>query len=201
MDKCCVYELTFPNGKRYIGVTCDMKMRMYAHMHGNSLVGKACRKYGHPIVQILLIGEREYCYEMERCLIEQKQTFVPYGYNLMIGGPGNARHSEESIIKMRNALQGKTLTEEHKKKISEASKGRKHSSTTRLKMAQSQLGKKHSIETRRKISLAASKENLSFETRRKMSKAAKGKIVSTETRKKISNSLKALRVREKQANG
>ncbi len=154
MDKCCVYELTFSNGKKYVGVTFDIKKRMTAHKRGNSLISKAYKKHGRPSIQILLFGARKYCYEMEERLIEQRQTLVPYGYNLMTGRTGNSRHSEETLVKISNALRGRKFTEEHKKKIGEQQIGRKVSTATRLKMSQSQSGKKLSKATREKISAA-----------------------------------------------
>ncbi len=151
MDKCSVYELTFSNGKRYVGVTFNIKKRMCAHRRGNSLISRAYKKYGCPNIRILLVGSREYCYEMENLIITQEQTLVPHGYNLMAGGGGNSKHSEETLVKISNALRGRKFTEEHKEKISKKLTGKKVTLASRLKMSQSQLGKKRSKETKEKI--------------------------------------------------
>ena len=115
--ECCVYELTFPKGKGYIGVTFDIEKRMHAHMNGKSLIGSACRKHGKPDIKILLIGEREYCYEMEDLLIRHKKTISPSGYNLMTGGLKGSRHNKSTCMKMSASQTGRKHSEETKKKL------------------------------------------------------------------------------------
>ena len=66
---------------------------------------------------------------------------------------------------------GKTLSEEHRMKISESKKGKALSDETRKKMSEAH-------------------KNMSEETRRKISEAHKGKHLSEETRSKISEALK-----------
>ena len=134
MGKCYTYELIFPNGKKYVGVTWDLKERFRGHRKGKSLVANAFRKYGNPLVKILLIGERKYCYEMERRLIEQRKTFHPHGYNLLVGGEGSVKHHETTRIKMAKSRLGAKHTEATKRKLAmRASKENLSPETRRLK--------------------------------------------------------------------
>ena len=80
------------------------------------------------------------------------------------------------------AQKGKTLSEEHKKKISESTKGKNNP----------MYGKTHSEEARRKVGEAhkgntwSKGRHRSDETKRKLSEAHKGKKLSEEHKKKLS---------------
>ena len=76
--------------------------------------------------------------------------------------------SEHDILHKK----GKSLSEEHKKKLSEAHKGKHLSEEHKNKIGEAHKGKKRSEETRKKI--AEAKKNISEETRKKMSEAKKG---------------------------
>ena len=154
MDKCRVYELTFSNGKGYVGVTHDMKERIRSHRKGNSIVGRAFRKYGRPDIRILLIGKREYCYEMERSLIEQRQTLYPLGYNLLTGGHGNTKHNTASRIKMANSRRGAKHTEETKRKLAISASRENMSPENRRKKSEANRCRIVSSETRAKMSVS-----------------------------------------------
>ena len=129
-----LYMLTAPSGKRYIGVTKKpLSYRISDHIYVGSVIGKALLKYGRKAfkTEILVIGEEEYIYELEKRAIKSFGTMVPNGYNIHEGG------------------QGGRLTESTKQKIGAA---------TRLRYAEGRahppgmLGKKHSVETKRKMS-------------------------------------------------
>ena len=141
----------------------------------------------------------------EKFYIKLYKTLWPNGYNLTEGGDGGIpseetrrkmsntqsgeknhffgkKHSDETIIKLRDINKGKHLSEETKKKISDKIKGRtspnkgKHpSEETRRKMSISRKGKHHSEESKRKMSAAKKGKHPSEETRRKISLAKKGK--------------------------
>ena len=81
------------------------------------------------------------------------------------------------------AMEGKTFSDEHRKKISEAKKN--ISDETRKKL--SEAAKNMSDEHRKKISEA--KKNISDETRKKIGEAARN--ISDETRKKMSETIKS----------
>lgn len=93
--------------------------------------------------------------------------------------------------------QGRTLSEEHRRKLSESLKGHTVSEKARCKMSEARKGKSLSEETRRKMSESLKGENNPFfgqqhsaESRKKMSEAKKGKTLSEEHRRKISEAAK-----------
>jgi len=164
----CLYLLTFANGKQYIGVSSEMDRRLKEHSFRDTLVGRAWRKYGAPAIKILLIGEDDFIYEMERKAVSSYGTLFPDGLNLMEGGKGGRRMSGATRTKMAVSHIGAIMPVEvrakigaaktgHKRepfgpdwcaKLSEAARkssgfsGRSHSPETRAKMAASQLRRK-----------------------------------------------------------
>ena len=78
---------------------------------------------------------------------------------------------------------GKSLSEEHKKKLSEAHKGKQFSEEHKNKIGEAHKGKKLSDETKKKLSKPKSDE-----TKQKMSEAAKN--MSEEHRNKLSETKK-----------
>ena len=103
-----------------------------------------------------------------------------------------------------DALKGKKLSEEHKKKLSKAKKGKytgekhsmygkHHSEESKKKMSEAHkgeknhnYGKKMSEEQKKKISEAEKGKKLSEETKKKLSEAHKGCKHSEDAKKKIS---------------
>lgn len=146
-----LYQIEFPNGKSYIGVT---KQRLGARFseHKSRSVGKgmaisyAFRKYGakNAAIKPLVVANYDYLLELEKRAIIAYKTKSPSGYNLSDGGEGNNgyKHSQESKIKFRNYRLGTKLSEETKAKM----RGRKHTQEEIEKMRLSALGKKHSPE-------------------------------------------------------
>ena len=162
------------NNNGYIGITTrSLSRRWYEHRFvANScgqLLGKAIKKYGEQAFEIMPIASAktlENLKEVEKDLIIQFQTKVPFGYNLTDGGDGvfgfkhdpeqvkiladlrrGTKHSEETKQKMKiahlgenNHFYGKNHTEEAKRKNAEAHMGK-----------QAMLGKTHSAETKEKI--------------------------------------------------
>jgi group I intron endonuclease len=162
------------NNKGYVGITTrSLDRRWYEHRFVfnscGKLLSKAINKYGEQAFEIMPIASAKTLKnlkEVEKDLIVQFQTKVPFGYNLTDGGDGlfgykqseeqkkrngdlkrGTKASEETKAKMRvshsgekNHFYGKTHTEEAKKKNAEAHIGK-----------QSMLGKTHSAETKEKI--------------------------------------------------
>lgn len=120
------------NGKCYIGVTNNPRQRYKDHFEhktkGSLLICRALLKYGPNSFEfkILVIGDKEYIYNLEIKAIAKFLTQVPFGYNLTGGGEGRA---------------GIKLTKEHKKKLRIAHLGKKASEKTKKRMRQSMLGK------------------------------------------------------------
>ncbi|TET11561.1 MAG: hypothetical protein E3J82_05530 [Candidatus Thorarchaeota archaeon] len=93
--------------------------------------------------------------------------------NLTDGGEGASghRHSEESKLKMREAILGTVRSKKTRQRMREANLGRKHTEEAKLRMSNSHLG-----------------TTLSKAHRRKIGEAHRGKITNQETRQKMSAS-------------
>ena len=124
-----VYVHTFPNGKKYVGISRDVRRRFrngrgYEHQR---VVYYAIQKYGWSSVktQILetnLTAEEAKAKEIE-LIAKWKTADRDFGYNQTLGGEGgNGRRNSEEInrafgVRMAQIHKGVPLTEEHKKKI------------------------------------------------------------------------------------
>lgn len=162
-----LYKITTPVNKSYLGVTTKgLNHRVNQHPYFDTAIGRAIRKYGKNNIetQILVMGDEEYIYSLEKQAIEVFGTLAPRGYNLREGGQGG-KWTEASKEKVSKALKGRQLSEKHKKNIGKTSKNRKHTIKTREKMSISQSkrhaegrgfipsskGHKHSEATRQKM--------------------------------------------------
>lgn len=123
----------------YIGVSKNPEKRLWEHKHHkrNPHLSNAFKKYKDITHTILLIGEENYCYEIE----EKLRPTSDIGWNIVKGG-GNppsgkrkgATHSEASKQKMRQSLKGREgywtgktrpkCSDTHKQKTSMALKGK-----------------------------------------------------------------------------
>lgn len=99
----CVYCLTMPNGKSYVGKTRDLsdRLKLYERIYNgdiskeNSKVNDAIKEYGLESVDVSILGEVK-CSDMvdlELCLsimeiryIRELGTIFPKGYNVSLGG-------------------------------------------------------------------------------------------------------------------
>lgn len=147
-----VYVHTSPNGKRYVGQTCNKSLKYRCGKNGSQYSGNkhftsAIKKYGwdnftHEIIASGLTQEA--ADNLEKELISSFHSTNPeYGYNYEAGGRTGPIANEETKKKISEAMKGHKLPECVKRDISERMKGNKHF-----------LGKTHSEETRRKIGLA-----------------------------------------------
>lgn len=164
-----VYMFTFPNGKSYIGRTCDFSKRLKTHKRstGCKYVHRCFKKYGNNVdITILKHGLRGayIANQWERFFISAFNTLAPQGLNMTPGGDGVC-FTQEIRDKIRKAHLGKKLSKEHRHKLSVAGK------------------KRH-------------QENpLSSYTRNILSKKLKGRIFTKEHCEKISIARKALKIR------
>lgn len=173
--KYCVYRHTSPNGKVYIGITCQNPVRRWANGHGyrmNPYFQNAIQKYEwdnftHEILCSDLTKE-EAC-ELEIELISfHKNNNDEDGYNISSGGEATSagiKHSEDARRKMsecrlgeKHPFYGKKLSEEHRRKLSEAHKGYKPTPEECRQRSERQIGEKNhnygkhlSEETRNKM--------------------------------------------------
>ncbi len=100
------------------------------------------------------------------------------------------KHREGS---RKGGHKGKSLSEEHKQKLSAAHKGKVLSEETKQKMSAAHKGKLFSEETKQNMSAARKGRTFSEEAKQKMSAARKGKPgkpLSEETKQKLSAALK-----------
>lgn len=143
----CLYRISFPNGKSYIGITVKTAAeRFRGHCYDTTRglrlsLCRAIKDHGidAAIVETLAIADDwNYLQELERRAIITFGTRAPQGLNNTDGGdgasPGSAwhkghRHSAESKQRMSVARQAKKFkhTQDAKDRIGAASKGNKHS--------------------------------------------------------------------------
>lgn len=92
------------NGKQYIGVSKNPKVRLKEHYKTDFPIGRALRKYGSQIDFSILAQTEGYkaAFELEKFYIKDLNTMKPNGYNLTPGGEGNnSPRSVEARAKMR----------------------------------------------------------------------------------------------------
>ena len=142
----CIYCLTSPSGKSYIGQTCNIEKRILKYKQldckSQTKLYHALLKYGFDAFKISIVEECEK-HELDSCEMFWIMYFqtVSNGYNLKYGGKGGSP-SIETRIKMGSWQKGKILSDETKYKMSQSKKGNKCC----------HFGKKFSIETREKMS-------------------------------------------------
>lgn len=109
-----LYQLTFSNGKVYIGQTVrSMNVRMAQHRtaakRGSNLpVHNAWRKYGEPSVSILLECDcADQLHRAEIDMIRDCGSLVPNGYNLGLGGETAPSKSPDVAAKISAKAKGR----------------------------------------------------------------------------------------------
>lgn len=101
----CVYEHVFPNGKKYIGITCDPDKR-WRNGKGYETQGKianAIKSFGWDHVSHNIIIDnitKDQAEKIEMYLIDELNT-IENGYNTSIGGENiNSSYLNEHILYM-----------------------------------------------------------------------------------------------------
>lgn len=183
----CIYKITSPSGKIYIGSTSNFKARI---KHYKSLDCKAQRKlhyslkkhgFDNHVIDILEECTNENLFERERHYGELYEVTGSNGLNLALPGYGEVKclTSSETIEKMKasqkkenNNFFGRKHTpetiEKLKKALANKSKetlmkmrlaqlGKKAPQSVRNKMANSQRGRTHSHGTKYKMRLSNNK--------------------------------------------
>lgn len=144
MNKGCLYRLTFPNGKAYVGITGRTAAVRFAEHVTYSRIGKnkvavhlAIAKYGAANVIVETLAENSDWGKLQALEVQAIATYntrPPYGYNLTRGGDGVVGFDEITRAKMGAANIGKLASAETRAKLSASGKGRKRSDATRARM-------------------------------------------------------------------
>jgi group I intron endonuclease len=161
-----VYIHTFPNEKKYVGVTSRKPYLRWGangcNYRNSPFLYNAIQKYGWDNIKHEIIAENLSVEEASKLEIEliskYKTSEKKYGYNISLGGVGNLGiMSDSTKEKLREANIGKTMSEEAKRKIGKFNKGRHHTEEARKHMSDAQKknfangnNAMHSLEARAK---------------------------------------------------
>lgn len=211
-----VYKHICPNGKVYIGITCnDVKYRWWGGKgYRGSLFGKAIAEFGWDSIEHVV---SKGCYSQERaCELEIKliakyrSNNLEYGYNVTAGGNGSlcVLHTDkykQYMSKMYtgtgNPMYGVEVTQEHRDKISKANTGKVFTEEHKAKIGASNknknTGKHASEEARKKMSEAGKGRITSQETKIKMSLAAQGRKMPQAAKDKLSKRIISQETKDK----
>jgi len=102
-----LYKLTFPDGKAYFGVTkfaLHRRLRNHAHAarSGSAFpVSEAIRKFGleNCLAQTLVVADKSYLLELEKRVIKEFNSAVPFGHNAYIGSAPSEAYSRRGAKK------------------------------------------------------------------------------------------------------
>ncbi len=199
----CAYLLTHvPSGKFYVGSTGNIKRRMKEHFGDLKKGNHHCKELQElynaaPVVKVTMLyiaDTRDDAFDLEQQLLD-----IHAAGSLLLNKAKNARkawlglnHSPETKSKISNSQLGvknhsfgRTLSEEHRSKISKANRGYKHTAAARAKITASKLGKSLSEEHKTKLSDAKIGTTHTVESREKMSRSKKGRVLTLEHRIKL----------------
>jgi len=155
------------NSKCYVGQTKQKKVetRWKSYKYYNTgYIGNAIQKYGLENFEFLVLHElpNDQLDDMEIFEIKNRQTIIPYGYNIQKGGilcpdmsqdtrdkiskaNKGLKRSEETLQKMRIAQKGRIISPEHRLKLSKAKKGvplsKPQTDISRQKRSEALIGK------------------------------------------------------------
>lgn len=192
------------NAKQYVGMAKNLTNRWYSHKQAKGacpVLHSAIKKYGiesFVFTHIANAFDHESACEIERLLIIQHNTKIPFGYNITEGGGGTFGLKKTDEVKNRIRQSnigknlGKTASEETKAKMSAIHKSRPRQpwsdetkekirqSLTGRKMPESEkpkhasfLGRMHSEETKAKISAT----NIATKAINKAQRFAKNEVI------------------------
>lgn len=183
---CCVYKITSPSGKIYIGSTIDFKKRIKHYRLGDckaqTKLYNSFLKYGFINHKIEILEECaiDSMYEKERIYGDSYEVMSNNGLNLSLPGYGtvSALISDETREKMKksqtkekNNFYGRKHTEESLAKMRAAHLNK--SKETLQRMREAQLGRKASPEAKLKMSISQKGRTHSDQTKIKMRDSCK----------------------------
>lgn len=207
----CIYKITSPSGKVYIGQTVNFRRRITAHIKDcrvlDTILYRSFNKYNllnHKLEIIEILNDKELLDEREIYWIDFYQSYYKNssGMNLTQGGKGvkGREMSEKARLAIINTSENRVWTEEQRKKLSLRTKGKtwkmKEGYVSPLK------GIPRSEETKQKLRNIHLGRKVSTEAKEKMSKSRKGKVsnrkgvkLSEETINRIIESKLALQLK------
>lgn len=130
MENYYVYCHTFPNGKKYIGITCKNPSIRWGRNgigYKTQFVYRAIQKYNwnnikHEILFNNLTREEAELKEIE-LIAFYKSDHIEYGYNVESGGKNPNGRSNITKNKISNSNKGKIFTKLHRENLSKSHKG------------------------------------------------------------------------------
>ena len=194
----CIYTITSPSGRQYVGSAMNRKRRWNAHRyqlrsdtHKNCNLRRAAKKYG---IENLIFATLLICRPEDLLFYEQRAFDVlkpEYNIDRIAGSSRGLKRSEEFCKKISKALHGRPVSLETRVKMSAAQKGKKCPIERIQKMRLGLARKQASGEIRTNTEILLQYRSLGFtpEGRAKRSAAMIGHKVSAETRAKIAKSL------------
>jgi len=187
-----VYCLTFPNGKKYVGIGCGVSRNATIENRWSNYRTLKCKdqpklynalvKYGSNNIKYEIILETDDIDNAKRSEMYLIDVWNlqddEFGYNLTQGGDGNCiKRTPEQIERNRNARLGyyRRLKEQG---LKPPRTGKKHSEETKRVLSEQHKGMKYSSETNAKKGLKGELnpfygKRLSEETKRKISETKK----------------------------
>jgi predicted GIY-YIG superfamily endonuclease len=104
-----LYRLTDPNGKSYVGVTCNFKRRMKEHRRSHWPIGKAIREFGEDNFKIEIeeFNTKELALDKEFELVSLESLGTGELYNQSVGG------SPSNQFNYHNPMLDKSVVEKH----------------------------------------------------------------------------------------
>jgi group I intron endonuclease len=141
----CVYMLTSPSGKNYIGLTSKFEKRMQAHAKPSNTcvaIRDAVTKYGFESFRKTILHDNLTLNEANRLEffeIRARNTISPNGYNLRDGGNSGGTLSDETKAKLSEKGKGRIITEETRLALRLSHLGFIPTDTTKVKLKQNQI--------------------------------------------------------------
>ncbi len=196
MDRCGIYSITnLINHKTYIGSSNNLNRRKRQHYwdlenkkHDNPYLQKAYDKYGKKNLrwEILEYIERiDNEEELKTLLLKSEQLYLD---RFICKNKIDSKLCY-NICKFAGSCLGKTLTEEHKKKIGDSNRGKIHPEEYKKRM--SDIKKNMSEETKQKIREKRKLQIFSKESIEKRSRKTRKKVTNITTGEKFNSIIEA----------